>query len=342
MHSEHTLKLANGLAFHYYDSGAPSGSTDYTTLVGFHGLGFNSDGFEHVHLYAHQNNLRTIFVNRRDYKGSTPYSDGEVADIQAGNETAYGLDVARVLGHFIDAGVVGSGGILVMGWSLGNLWTLSFLGNPGVIPRDLYEKIQPHLRSVIVYGQFVYPPHVILGLTYDQDWNPFIDPESFSQGPLHATQLFARWVSGHFAHPEAGIAPSGPQWTKETTEFTVDKWSSEEMARWFEPAAVLHCQHITPATLSRFQESAVAQIQRAVFDASSAASYFPNTSVLYISGANTIPSCLYGHREFARRVKDGEAARRVKLALIPGGNHFLHYEMPEVFVKEIVERCRAD
>ncbi|KAI0713888.1 hypothetical protein C8Q76DRAFT_732741 [Earliella scabrosa] len=52
------------------DSGAPTGSTDYTTLVLVHGLMWHGANFEKLLPYAKQNNARIIAVNRRDYPGS--------------------------------------------------------------------------------------------------------------------------------------------------------------------------------------------------------------------------------------------------------------------------------
>src|ERR1700761_1477391 len=121
-YTENTLKLPDGVEIRYTDSGAPD-TTDYTTLVGFHGTGFNSCTFhllrttgtsnncdppaDHMvglHEHAHKYNMRTVLCNRRDYHGSTPYSDAELEELYAGDQRfqdRLALKVARILEHFV-------------------------------------------------------------------------------------------------------------------------------------------------------------------------------------------------------------------------------------------------
>ncbi|KAJ6509109.1 hypothetical protein DFH09DRAFT_857904, partial [Mycena vulgaris] len=101
--TEHTLKFPDGIEIFYTDSGAPS-APDYTTLVIFHGTGFNGYDFVRLHEYAHKYNMRTILWNRRHYDGSTKYSDEELADVRAGRkifQDRLALQTAWFLEHFI-------------------------------------------------------------------------------------------------------------------------------------------------------------------------------------------------------------------------------------------------
>jgi hypothetical protein len=39
-----------------------------------------------------------------------------------------------------------------MGWSFGNATMLSLFSDPDVIPRTLYETVEPYMMSLILYG----------------------------------------------------------------------------------------------------------------------------------------------------------------------------------------------
>jgi hypothetical protein len=44
------------------------------------------DGMIRLHEHAHNNKLRVIIWNRRDYRGSTKYTDAELDDLKAGRK----------------------------------------------------------------------------------------------------------------------------------------------------------------------------------------------------------------------------------------------------------------
>ncbi|KAG6886754.1 hypothetical protein C0995_005196, partial [Termitomyces sp. Mi166 len=84
MVSSHTYTLTDGINIYFTDSGSPPSSTDYTTLIILHGSAFNGEGFEKMHAFAHGFNLRTVIWNRREYPGSTKYTDVEIDDLHNG------------------------------------------------------------------------------------------------------------------------------------------------------------------------------------------------------------------------------------------------------------------
>jgi pimeloyl-ACP methyl ester carboxylesterase len=178
LYTEHILKLPDGINILYTDSGAPN-TPDYTTIVVLHGTGFNgcafcaivvedctsyssSDSFVRLHEYAHKYNLRIVICNRRDYRGSTKYSDDELADLQAGRQSfqhLLGLQTAWFLEHFIKhentpkvTADGRAGGFILVGWSFGNATTLALLAEADMIPQQLYKTLEPHLRSLVLYG----------------------------------------------------------------------------------------------------------------------------------------------------------------------------------------------
>lgn len=45
-----------------------------------------------------------------------------------------------------------SGGISVMGWSMGSATSMSVLGCPEFVGKEAYTKLEPYFRQLILYG----------------------------------------------------------------------------------------------------------------------------------------------------------------------------------------------
>ncbi|KAL1950828.1 hypothetical protein VTO73DRAFT_5952 [Trametes versicolor] len=71
-----------GSVFYYKDSGAPSGSTNYTTLVLVPGTCFHIAIYRPIIPFADEHNLRLVLLNLRDYPGSTPLSPEDVVNLR--------------------------------------------------------------------------------------------------------------------------------------------------------------------------------------------------------------------------------------------------------------------
>jgi hypothetical protein len=70
-----------------------------------------------------------------------------------------GLQVANFLLRFVQTHNVPrvssdrkSGGLVVMGWSLGNITSLAFIGQPDVVPKELYRELTPYMKEIILFG----------------------------------------------------------------------------------------------------------------------------------------------------------------------------------------------
>jgi hypothetical protein len=115
-----------------------------------------------LHEHAVDNNLRVVIWSRRDYRGSTKYTDVELDDLRAGRkifQDRLAIQLAWFLEHFIKHEKTpklsvdrDSGGFILMGWSFGNATMLSLFSDPDVIPRTLYETVEPYMMSLILYG----------------------------------------------------------------------------------------------------------------------------------------------------------------------------------------------
>ncbi len=126
---------------------------------------------------AERYNTRLVLLNRRDYPGSTPYTDEEramVARLAPESDEAtlsqarehfdrFLRDRAREVFDFLEDLVRrdnippaqpdrNAGGIVVAGWSLGALWMTSLLAYAPSFPVNDVE-LSGYVRRVVVFGE---------------------------------------------------------------------------------------------------------------------------------------------------------------------------------------------
>jgi hypothetical protein len=130
--------------------------------------------------FVPSSNVRLVIVTRRDYDsydkidspGSTPHTNEEIEEVQAGREAALehlALEQAGFLLWFADVHKIPkisddgkSGGFSVMGWSFGSIGALALLGHPDVVPKESQQKLASYFRQLILYGMFFQLPIVVL------------------------------------------------------------------------------------------------------------------------------------------------------------------------------------
>lgn len=117
--------------------------------------------------HAAQHDLRVIALNRRDYAGSSPFSNEELAAIDRDDQDAQdefskmrGLEIAEFLVWVIDelgipkASPDGkTAGLVLLGWSLGTNTALAFLAHLSTYPAAIREKLEGYLRTLVLYGE---------------------------------------------------------------------------------------------------------------------------------------------------------------------------------------------
>jgi len=137
-----------------------------------------------------------ICLTRRDYPGSSPYTDEEIRIIRHGShdERAKFLnDQGVLIALFVDGiiqtlSLAKAGGLAVIGWSLGNLFTLALRACIGDLPVDTRHRLKSHMRSFILWD----PPISSLGFT-SPDPPPRLSPDEF-------IATFPKSVSTHYKH----------------------------------------------------------------------------------------------------------------------------------------------
>lgn len=121
------------------------------------------DGFEHLHEHAHKFNLRLVILNRREYRGSSKHSDADLRDLDQGSQAA--LDkTAGIISEFllrvIDSGIPppspdgGDGGLVVLGWSMGNATSMAPFSDISLVTATQASKLQEFVKHLVLYGAY--------------------------------------------------------------------------------------------------------------------------------------------------------------------------------------------
>jgi len=127
--------------------------------------------------FAAANRARLILVNRRDYPGSTPLSDTELASLgsqdmetRAKALAQQGLDIGLFLAWLIreeeippmsiDVDGNQQGGIALVAWSLAHTPMAGFLAYADALPTDVLRSLEPCLRAYCIFGER-FPHHPV-------------------------------------------------------------------------------------------------------------------------------------------------------------------------------------
>lgn len=114
---------------------------------------------------AKDHGIRVVSLIRRDYNGSTPFSEAELDLLKSTDPASHhqflrerGLEIARFLVALIDkfdlppAGKDGKGGLSILGWSLGGTTLFAFAHFFPTYPEAIQERLKKHLKSLVSYG----------------------------------------------------------------------------------------------------------------------------------------------------------------------------------------------
>jgi len=326
----------------FSDTGPVPDSSNYTTLVIVHGTSFNSGTFSRLPSIGSKHGMRTVLFTRRDYRGSSLYSDDDLALLQAGKKEfleGVGKNLAHFLLWFIKSHDIPkasidrkSGGIALMGWSMGNHVTLSLLGHPDAISKDKYLELGSYLRRLIVYD----PPFTSLGYPIPTNgYHPFRDPNFTTLEAKVAN--FGVWVSEYYVHPgydsrnlldldfrTHGDDPSVKHVTQEEREQMVEKKPVDR---------------VDLSLVFKMQSELGNQTQRALFDPELAKTVLPGLPVTFFACKSSNWYCVYSFFESENRYKklvsEGNPARPITFVELPGANHFVHWDNPNQLMDNV-------
>ncbi|KIJ43828.1 hypothetical protein M422DRAFT_779668 [Sphaerobolus stellatus SS14] len=344
----HIQVSSSGSRFFYLDSGKPE-NEDYTTIVMVHGTTFHSGTFKRLFPFAPGKKLRLICPNRRDYQGTTLYSDKELAQLQQGNEEELrdffrnrGREWAGFLDGLINelqipkpletsSGNSGHGGLVLLGWSLGALEPLLLLGQFEGIPQDVKKRLDSYLKAVILFD----PSPWTIGLDVPQGVSFILDDESIPVAERPAR--FSKWVSSYFNHKDLGGRDPA------TLEFTIQDPGRRNTVGTLSPEELAELTDRTP--LGRSERGAlrpeaknlIRSNAERVVTSMQVKDAWANVDIWYITGTRSSGLAWYATWQVKKWKEEGDGVK-VNFAVIEDANHFAFFDEPEKFMN-VVEGC---
>ncbi|KAG1811492.1 uncharacterized protein BJ212DRAFT_1301999 [Suillus subaureus] len=183
-----SLTVSDGVSYYYFDSGDIPGNT-YTTLVFVPGMGFNGGVFRKLFPLA----------------AAHPSSDADLAGLvsrtvegQEGFLRSQAVDIATFLVMFareqhIPPAEGTSGGIALLGWSLGSLHTHAVMAHLDALPYNVLSDLEKYLHTVVC--------HDVTGIFIGIPKPPSFGIEYWTEPDVEKRfKLFYEWVAGHFPH----------------------------------------------------------------------------------------------------------------------------------------------
>ncbi|KAM0792655.1 hypothetical protein ACM66B_002436 [Microbotryomycetes sp. NB124-2] len=311
--------------------------TSYTTVIGLHGTGYNSNAWlKPFDFTKSSDSVRFIAYNQRSYAGSTDGFDiKQPAGVDA--TAAYLEDLVHFVNWSVDELKLpshdkksGRGGIVLLGWSKGTVLLFALLAalhgapaSPTSFTGHLYLKesdyayIGTHVRAVLMFE----PPGSALARPVTNDFKSemaHVAPPN-TPTPTEYADAFAKWISGWSTRPLNNAA------TEEQTLPGAEAWQAE------------CCLHGFAWRLSSSPDE-LFQVAKTALCPSTALS----VPVGVIYGANTVEYCLdsasviqdwWGITSDKRGQAHSTKVPKTAVRAIPEQNHFAFENDPKQFVK---------
>jgi pimeloyl-ACP methyl ester carboxylesterase len=117
---------------------------------------------------APSHGVRVIAVDRRHYGGSSPFTEAELAPLKAGDALETGaielfmdrraVELAKFIQGLVETDSLPKpdaqqGGIVLIGWSIGNVFGLDFLTRSARLPCELRAILSTYVCRYVIYGE---------------------------------------------------------------------------------------------------------------------------------------------------------------------------------------------
>ncbi|KAI0641980.1 hypothetical protein C8Q79DRAFT_929513 [Trametes meyenii] len=354
------MQLAGGLSISK-DSGVPEGLDNYTTLVVIHGYVWHSGVFCKLMPLASPKSVRIILLNRREYPGAVPYTPDErallppvpdcprsnVGEIRSAAESLKTFmrqrahELYNSLQDLVEKCKIPStssspsetGGIVLVGWSLGAIWMTALLNHVADFPLGRVN-LSDYIKKVILSD----PPACLLGyrLPEDDPYNPFFDTSLTYE---ERGSVFTNWVTSYFAHDD--IPDKLERRSAIRTTLSTMTGSDFAATVHIPPGApggsdwaLLHgcvslgiCETLRKGALSLSEDGRKPDGTAVIGDE------WRRVEVRYVWGDHSIWEVPYGAHalrlEIANAKRDGRQIRSTTTLCIRGANHFAPWDYPE-------------
>lgn len=330
-----------GTQLYYEDTGALEGIS-YTTLIIVHGTGIHGAFFRPMLSFAAQNNLRVVLVNRRDYPGSTPISDEELATIGKGSTpeaqsafmTSRGLEIVEFLAWFVKSQGIPpishadgnmEGGFAVVAWSSANATFLALFSHLDQVSSENRDLLEPYFRTYVFYDG----PRWAIGYPHIEGFSrPFYTVKTEHE----RFEVFKSWISAYYQHPNiearslAGLTDK--VFVKEKVA-TFSRMTPEEIDAVTSRTALFHSE---PLVRTIDPDVFGAHMRKALFD-KEMARVWPGTQVKLLQCSESLWETLDVLWElealYDENRANGSSGRTMEFHMMTEANHCAQWDEPE-------------
>ncbi|KAH9918268.1 Alpha/Beta hydrolase protein [Fomitopsis serialis] len=325
----------------YTDSGAPpkTSSTPYITLFMVHGMGFTGPIFKKIQALAHSSNLRVVAMNRRGYAGSTPLTQAEANAPVVGSDeqkAAYLADRGIEIANFVDSFIQKhdlphitadrkGGGVGLLGWSSGSVSALSAVAWVDRLPSDTQRRLALCMRSLILQE----PPSISLGMPIPPGtWMPRIDPSIPEKLQL---SMFVQWGTSYFDHGDLATRDPNvlsyivPSVSRRPSIYAMSDEDRQDFMEDVSESKIM--VSVTSQSLAMFR--------KACFDPDVRAR-LPELKIWTLAGDATVSFAIASFWTIQDEDKE-RGSGFVNYKMIPGANHYVHWDDPEKAVQAYIE-----
>ncbi|GAA5964374.1 hypothetical protein JCM21900_001432 [Sporobolomyces salmonicolor] len=353
----HTAHISTELELAYIDSWSDRAKADlpkrYLTIVGLHGVGFNSAIWNPL-IPSLPSDVRFLAYNQRSYTGSSPAFPAKAPGgtdataqylvdlMEFVNWAVEQLELPKVEGE-------GQGGVVLLSWSKGTVLPISLLSllhqtpSPSAPTSDnTYlahlplsglphtSLLSSHLRALLLFE----PPGSAFGRPATKDYHDAmssVSPPNSSTAEEFAA-AFAGWIGGYSPLPSAAAAEATAELAPTLAPSHLEAFDPDLVAAGWQPLCVAHGFAWTLA--------AAAPAIQALGKQALAPGLSPAVPVGLLYGARTNGyfSETAGMIEAWWGVRGaGERMRKTASRRIDATNHFAFVHRPQEFARAMME-----
>ncbi|KAJ6544160.1 hypothetical protein B0H19DRAFT_1169791 [Mycena capillaripes] len=319
---------SNGIQFFFTDSGAVANVEDYTTYILVHGHTYHGGVFQRLLPLAATRSVRIICLNRREYPGSTPHTAEELRVYASGSDeeraallSEAGVDLALCIDEIIQqCALPAAGGVALVGWSLGNAFTMAAAVSIKSLPSQIKERLQAFVKTFTLWG----PPSQALGIpSSPNDYVPLHDQDL---APEARGPMFRKWVESYFIHGD--LSSHDPNQLNYRTpdpskKPTFEDMPLDELLKIVDFSVGNKCDTIL--SQPPFASIVSTTANRALFDPEIRAAW-PGTQVSYMYGEANPGNILFAMWNIKERVKQANGKAPIAFHPIAGANQFVMWD----------------
>ncbi|KAJ7982984.1 Alpha/Beta hydrolase protein [Mycena polygramma] len=321
---------SNGIQFFFTDSGPLSSVKDYTTYIIVHGHTYHGGVFQRLLPLAAARSVRLICINRREYPGSTPHTAEELRVYAQGSDeeratllSVAGINLALCVNEIIQqCDLPSAGGVALVGWSLGNSFTLAAMASITSLPSSPRARLQAFVKTIIIWDA----PLLALGIKNPPNaYVPLHDPDL---APEARGPAFGEWVQAYFTHGDLSshdAAQLNYRTPDPSRQPTFHDLSQDQLLAIVDFSVGAKCDTIIME--APFASALSAIVDKALFDPDIRAAW-PGTRVVCMYGVANPWNVHFAVWDMEERVKEADGTAPIVFHPIAGANHFIMWDEP--------------